>query len=430
MEEPGSDPGSYPIPPASVHLSPFSSLAPPPSARLHFARRRTQPLQSSPRYTSLKSLLDDPTSSARSIGRDEALAWELFTLHQRVMLVAVIGAAAAESKKNGVIRQLRKSIDLKDQVLTGMQQKLDDLCQQLSLVKVSGDGDDLESKFKEKFGSENVKFVECGCLLCDQHHHSSPAVQDKASTNLVVEAEQEERRLSYLSDWCSSVTSAAELHFDNLSLDQDMLSLRKECQEKDATIKDLTSFLQLTNKACSKRETELEEIVRRKKTIIKKLKRDVLLLEEKVTQLTRLQRPSYSAAPSNTFEFPMRVDNLLYDLDVSTASSSSDSDTPANTPRRTLLEEDAPVVSIKEEPLALEQTYKSAPAKSMASLVKSVKPSSVVSPLTTTRKPVAASSSSSSRMRGASSAGDSKKSRRPVQVAPRASSSGSHKRWV
>lgn len=113
MEEPGSDPGSYPIPPASVHLSPFSSLAPPPSARLHFARRRTQPLQSSPRYTSLKSLLDDPTSSARSIGRDEALAWELFTLHQRVMLVAVIGAAAAESKKNGVIRQLRKSIDLK-----------------------------------------------------------------------------------------------------------------------------------------------------------------------------------------------------------------------------------------------------------------------------------------------------------------------------
>jgi len=31
-----------------------------------------------------------------------------------------------------------------------------------------------------------------------------------------------------------------------------MLSLRKECQEKDATIKDLTSFLQLTNKAGSK----------------------------------------------------------------------------------------------------------------------------------------------------------------------------------
>ncbi|KAF3537347.1 hypothetical protein F2Q69_00018727 [Brassica cretica] len=414
------EPGSYPIPPASVHLSPFSSLAPPPpSARLHFTRRRTQPLQSSPRYSSLKSFLDDPSGSALSIGRDETLAWELFTPHQRLMLVAVIGAAASDSKKNGLIRQLQKSIDLRDQALTGMQQKLDDLCQQLSLVKVSGHDDDLESKFKEK-------------LLCDQHHHSSSVIQDKSSTNVVVEAEQEERRLSYLSDWCSSVTSAAELHFDNLSLDQDMLSLRKECQEKDATIKDLTSFLQLTNKACSKRETELEEIVRRKKTIIKKLKRDVLVLEEKVTQLTRLQRSSYSAAASNTCEFPMRVDNLLYDMDFSTASSSSDSDTPANTPWRTVLEEDAPVDSIKEEPSALERTNKSAPAKSTASLVKSVKPSSIVSPMTTTRKPVSVSSSaSSSRMRGASSsAGDSKKPRRPVQAAPRASSSGSHKRWV
>lgn len=45
-----------------------------------------------------------------------------------------------------------------------MQQKLDDLCQQLSLVKVSGHDDDLESKFKEK-------------LLCDQHHHSSSVIQ-------------------------------------------------------------------------------------------------------------------------------------------------------------------------------------------------------------------------------------------------------------
>ena len=101
---------------------------------------------------------------------------------------------------------------------------------------------------------------------------------------MVIDAEPEERRMSYLSDWCSSDTTAAEMHvcfcdflnqslwwifffsllqmkiiclecllqFDNLSLDQDMLSLRKECQEKDETIKDLTSFLQLTNKAGSK----------------------------------------------------------------------------------------------------------------------------------------------------------------------------------
>jgi hypothetical protein len=114
----------------------------------------------------------------------------------------------------------------------------------------------------------------------------------------VLDAEPEERRMSYMSDWCSSVTSAAETHFDSLSLDQDMLSLRKECQEKDATIKDLTSFLQLTNKAGSKRETELEEIISRKKTIIKKLKRDVLVLEDKVINLTNLYK-----FQSLTFDF-------------------------------------------------------------------------------------------------------------------------------
>ncbi|KAL0709427.1 hypothetical protein Bca4012_016405 [Brassica carinata] len=441
MDEPDSDPGSYPIPPASVHLAPFSSLTPRLLSR--HVTRRTQPLQSSPplAYLSLQCLLDE-ASSARSIGgrglsREEALAWELFTPYQRLLIVAVIGVAAAESKKNGVIRKLQRSVDLRDQVLSSMQRKMDDLCQQLSLVKdQSGNGSkvldhdgDLGSAIKEKFGSENVKFLECGCWLCDQHHHSSPAAtQDKALTNMVIDAEPEERRMSYLSDWCSSDTTAAEIHFDNLSLDQDMLSLRKECQEKDETIKDLTSFLQLTNKATSKRETELEEIIRRKKTIIKKLKRDVLVLDEKVTQLTRPRRWSCSAAIPSTREFPMRLDNLLYDMDASTSSSSSDSETPANTPRPTVLE-DVPVDSIKEKPSALCQTQKSAPAKSSASLVKAVEPPSVVSP-STIRKPVSVSSSSPLRMRRASSSsGDSKKHRRPVQVAPRASF-GSHKRWV
>ncbi|CAN7005426.1 unnamed protein product [Brassica rapa subsp. trilocularis] len=448
MDEPDSDPGSYPTPPASVHLASFSSLTPPPSARLLLSRHvtpRTRPLESSPPlpYLSLQGLLDE-ASSARSIGgggglsRDETLAWELFTPYQRFLIVAVIGVAAAESKKNDVIAQLQNSVDLRDQLLSCMQQKLDNLCQQLSLTKdQSGDGSkvvdldgDLQQTFKEKFGSEKVKFVECGCWLCDQHHHSSPAIQDKAPAGMVIDAEPEERRMSYLSDWCSSDTTAAEMHFDNLSLDQDMLSLRKECQEKDETIKDLTSFLQLTNKAGSKRETELEEIVRRKKIIIKKLKRDALMLEEKVTQLTRPRRWSCSAAIPSTREFPMRLDNLLYDVDASTSSSSSDSETPpAYTPRPTVLE-DAPVDSIKEEPSALGQTQKSAPDKSLVSLVKAVETPSVVSP-STNGKPVSVSSSSSSpRMRRASSSsGDSRKPRRPIQVAPRASF-GSSKRWV
>ncbi|XP_010453345.1 PREDICTED: uncharacterized protein LOC104735281 [Camelina sativa] len=445
MDEPGSnlDPGSYPIPPASVHLSPFSSSLVPPPLSTHFTRRRCQPLQSSRRlaYISLQGLLvnSEEASSARSIGgglsRDETLAWELFTPYQRFLIVAVIGVAASESKKNGLIRQLQKSVDLRDQVLSSMQQKLDDLCQQLNLVKdqsgtgtkVSDHDDDLQPTFKEKFGSERINFVDCGCWLCDQHHHSSPVViQDKVPTNLVIDAEPEERRMSYMSDWCSSVTSAAENHFDSLSLDQDMLSLRKECQEKDATIKDLTSFLQSTTKAGSKRETELEEIIRRKKTIIKKLKRDVLVLEEKVTQLTKLRRSSYSAAVSNTHEFPMRMDNLLYDMDLLTTSSSSDSEATVDTPQRAVTE--APLDFIKEEELkAVGQIHKSAPAKSSTSLVKSVKLPSVVSP-STTRKPVSVSSSSSRIKRG-SSTSDSKKPKRPIQTTPR-ESSGLHKRWV
>ncbi|CAN8299485.1 unnamed protein product [Cochlearia groenlandica] len=445
MEKPGLDSGSNPIQPGSVHL-PNSSLFPPPSARLlsSHVTHRTKPVQSSQplAYISLQGLLvnSDVATSARSIGvglsKDETLAWELFTPYQRFLIVAVIGVAAAESKKNGVIRKLQKSVDSRDQVLSSMQEKLDDLCQQLNLAKDRSlneskvlDHDEIQSTFIERFGSEKVNFVDCGCWLCDQHHHSSPAIQDKAPTSLVIDGDVEERRMSYMSDWCSSVTSAAEIHFDNLSLDQDMLSLRKECQEKDATIKDLTSFLRLTNKAGSKRETELEEIVRRKKTIIKKLKKDVLVLQEKVTQLTRLQRSSYSPATPNTREFSMRVDNLLYDMDASTASeSSSDSETYSNTPRQTLLE-DSPVNSMKEEPSDLVQTHKSAPAKSSVSLVKPMKSYTMVSP-STNRKPVSVSSSASSRTRRASTTGDSKKQRRPSQVASRDSSSGSHKRWV
>lgn len=60
-----------------------------------------------------------------------------------------------------------------------MQQKLDDLlCQQLKDAgsKVS-DHDGLQSTLKEKSGSERTTFVDCGCWLCDQHHHSSPAIQ-------------------------------------------------------------------------------------------------------------------------------------------------------------------------------------------------------------------------------------------------------------
>lgn len=47
------------------------------------------------------------------LGREEAAAWELFSPVQRVLLVAVIGVAVAESRKNRLIAQLRSSVELR-----------------------------------------------------------------------------------------------------------------------------------------------------------------------------------------------------------------------------------------------------------------------------------------------------------------------------
>lgn len=157
---------------------------------------------------------------------------------------------------------LTKILDVlnnQDQVLLSMQQKLDDLCDQVNPVKhQSGTNNDVAlSKNVDLadsgvFGHDKINFVDCGCWLCDQHHHLFCGVEVKililccsfekyelrfpylitfvsvqqGSTAtkpscraemlqykmpLMNEAEQEERRMSDLSDWASSVTSAADV---------------------------------------------------------------------------------------------------------------------------------------------------------------------------------------------------------------------------
>ncbi|KAL4357529.1 hypothetical protein AHAS_Ahas09G0195800 [Arachis hypogaea] len=44
-----------------------------------------------------------------------------------------------------------------------------------------------------------------------------------------------------------------------------------------------------------KRATELEDIIRRKNSTISKLKKDLVVLEQKVMQLTRERRASFTA---------------------------------------------------------------------------------------------------------------------------------------
>ncbi|KAM1039483.1 hypothetical protein TB2_028433 [Malus domestica] len=293
----------------------------------------------------------DEASSAGTIKGglrpEQAAAWELFSPFQRFLFVAVISAAAAESKKNRHISKLKKSVELRDQILSSMQQKLDSLCEQMNNIKdhsgtlVPSTLESAELQRNESFGSHKIKFVDCGCWLCDQHRDLPNGLVDnnaeKASDgdrillykmSLPNAQEQEERRMSDLSDLASSVTSAADIQLNTLAIEQDIYNLKKDCEERDGTIQELTTLLQSSESAGSKRISELEDIIRRKNSTITRLKRDMVVLEQKVVHLTRLQRPSFSSsnAHDDDRKIPHLMDNLVYDMDSTTSPSSSDSD--------------------------------------------------------------------------------------------------------
>lgn len=83
----------------------------------------------------------DEASSAKSIDEkgvfsvEEADTWDIFTPIQRVLIVANVAAAATNSKKSRKIFELRRSVELGDQVLLSMQQKLDCLCKEIDYFK-------------------------------------------------------------------------------------------------------------------------------------------------------------------------------------------------------------------------------------------------------------------------------------------------------
>ncbi|XP_068337194.1 uncharacterized protein [Pyrus communis] len=336
----------------------------------------------------------DDASSARAIkgglSPEQAAAWELFTPFQRFLFVAVISVAAAESKKNRHISQLKKSVELRDQILSSMQQKLDSLCEQMNNIKdhsgtlVPSTLENVELQRNESFGSHKIKFVDCGCWLCDQHRDLPNGLVDnnaeKASdgdhilrykVSLPNVQEQEERRMSDLSDLCSSVTSAADFQQLNaVAIEQEIDNLKKECEEKDGTIQELTILLQSAESAGSKRISELEDIICRKNSTITRLKRDMVVLEQKVVHLTRLQRPSFSSPDAHDDDKRIHhmMDNILYDMDSTTGPSSSDSDC---SPR--IRSPAPPVVKTRKVPQILDPvqtTKKPEPEKASTSKVK------------------------------------------------------------
>ncbi|KAJ6713371.1 hypothetical protein OIU79_009375 [Salix purpurea] len=366
-----------------VTLSPFPSIPSPSSRRLSSHFTPTRPVTSARRlaWVSLRGRLvnAEEASSANAIGlrREEAVAWELFSPAQRFLIVAVIGVAVSESKKNGIINQLKESVELRDQVLSSMQQKLDSLCDQLSNINSQAGtkaNASLNSKTVEPpdaFGCDKIKFVGCGCWHCDQHQDLLAGLMENSFVKVsrgdevlqykmpfINDVEHEERRMSDLSDWASSVTSAADMQMNSFAIDQDICNLKRECEEKDATIKELTGILQSNNMAGSKRIRELEDIVCRKNTMITRLRKDMMVLEQKVVHLTRLRRPSSSSLPiTDSSELPLMVNNIVYDMDSTTSPSSSDSDSsPVNRPQ-------APAVKIESTELDLTKNQKSTPAK-------------------------------------------------------------------
>ncbi|XVE60038.1 hypothetical protein DITRI_Ditri05aG0094600 [Diplodiscus trichospermus] len=328
-----------------------------------------------------------------------------------------------------------------DQVLSSLQQKVDNLCEQLNSAEEKQGTEakiKVEPPLNETFGSGRINFVNCGCWICYQHLEQfkgnsimkTSGGDDMLQYKMALsnETEQEERRMSDLSDWASSVTSASEIQLNNLAVEQDIFNLKRECEEKDAIIKDLNTFVQSSNMASSKRISELEDIIGRKNTIITKLKKDMLVLEQKVVDLTRLQRRSSSTSSSNYWQIPVMTDNLLYDMDSTTSPSSSDSDcSPKNHPQ-------APVPKVEEvnfwnDDSALKREQKSAPAKVSSSFMRQTKWHSVSRPANPLSEiSINHKSSTPSRQRQVSASQDSKRMKKQTQSTSKDSTP--KKRWV
>ncbi|CAI8592247.1 unnamed protein product [Vicia faba] len=443
--------------PCTVSISPFSVNRRRLSTSTLFVERSRPVSSERPMaWISLQGRLvnGDEASSARTIGgglTDElAFAWNLFPPIHRFLIVAVIGAAAstARSQKNQEILNLKKSVELRDQVLSSMQEKLDDLCEQLNSSKENTvvainelSNKDGELQLEETFGSQRIKFVDCGCWHCEEHSSLYNGLMDansrKASSgNEVLQykspfsnEEQEERRMSDWSDLASSVTSAADIQLNNLAIEQDIYNLKRDCEEKETTINELTTQLNSSEIANSKRVAELEDVIKRKNTTISKLKKDMGVLEQKVMQLTRLRRPSFSANILNEIQLPQMRDNLIYDMDSTTSpSSSSDSDSsPVNNTQNLPADVFAPN---QNSDSTIDRT--STPAKivnSSGTLIEPRSQSRYASPLQEVpiyHKSNAASSSSSQKQ--LSPRKDLKKSRRRSLTG--AKTAGAHKRWV
>ncbi|KAJ3677642.1 hypothetical protein LUZ60_003366 [Juncus effusus] len=190
----------------------------------------------------------DEATSAQYVGpglsREEAVAWELFSPLQRVLLVALVAAAEAKSKAFQKIKMLQRSVDLRDEILRNMQLKLECLSEEMNTIQ------DQSIKYSNLFISQKSDLTDenKGIITEIKQEEQNEKENERYFTNLV---EQEERRMSDLSDFCWSVASS----FDNnnqLNCEKEIYNLQKECNEKDEKIKELLSSAKLSTISDSK----------------------------------------------------------------------------------------------------------------------------------------------------------------------------------
>ncbi|XP_010265792.1 PREDICTED: uncharacterized protein LOC104603457 [Nelumbo nucifera] len=449
--------------PSLVSLVPFSPSITSSPRRLstHFSEP-SRPIRAARQlcWVSLQGRLvgAEEASSVKAIGGklsgEEGLAWELFKPIHRILIVAIVAIAVADLnfKKSRQIWQLRRSVDLRDQVLSSMQKKLDDLCEQLSSMKEKEHpeiGFDMFTNSKDFLFSEDINLGQtgcsaCGCRVCNQNRISeNDSVRNsigkacsrdekfKLKVPFTNGAEQEERRMSDLSDWAPSVSSSAEIQLNTLAVEQDIYNLQRECEEKDATIRELEAVVRSSDVAGSKRIAELEDVIRRKNMIITKLKKDMAVLEQQVAQLTRIQRPSTFTTKPDVKKLPVMSDNILYGMDSSTSPSSSDSDSPVENRSRGPVHEHRNNHALQEG-VTLESVQKVSSAKTPNSSPRPIdKPSKIrdVSPLKENSMNQRLNSMATTRPRQlASGGGDVKRNRRHGRTS--AKDMTPQKRWI
>ncbi|KAI3738739.1 hypothetical protein L2E82_28860 [Cichorium intybus] len=275
-----------------------------------------------------------------------------------------LSIAAANSKKNKQIIQLTKSVEIRDQ--------------EDSTVKALDNEDMIKSKIP-----------------------------------LQIEMEPEERRMSDLSDWAPSVSSTVDNQWNTSSIEQDLGNPIEESEDKDALINELSAFINTTESLGSKRISELEDIIRHKNMIITKLRKDMMVLEQKVIHLTRLRRSSTSKSNLSSNKLPTMTDNLVYDMDSTTSPSSSDSDSSTKKNRVSIVK----TMNVQNERIYLRGNEKKEQPKSSDKLPQ--RPPRPVSPLK--------EKSMNQQINSVSGSGDFK-SRRSGTNKSRVS--GSNKRWV